>query len=331
MARRDTPRAQLDLFAPARPADPLAEVYADARRVADALPLGLRFGTSSWAFPGWEGIVYRDRYTESELAHEGLREYAQHPLLSCVGVDRGYYAPIPAADLARYATQLPDGYPCLMKAPASVTSMTLPHGPRGADAKPNPDFLSPERFADEVLAPIREARFEPHVGAVLLELPPVTRALRLAPRDFARRLDALVATVPDDIPLAVELRDRALVSDDYVDVLRRRRVAHVYNYWTAMPPIAEQRRMVPLDALPFVVARLLLRPGTRYEERKEAFKPFDRLVDPDPTMRAEVVALVREAIEAAIPAYVLVNNKAEGSSPLTVREIAALYASGSAR
>ncbi len=328
MARRDTPRAQLDLFAPARPEDPLAEVYADARRVADALPVGLRFGTSSWAFPGWEGIVYSDRYTESELAHEGLREYAQHPLLGCVGVDRGYYAPIPAADLARYAEQLPEGFPCLMKAPASVTSMALSRGP---DARVNPDFLSPSRFADEVLAPIREARFERHVGAVILELPPVSRALRLPPRDFARRLDALVETVPDDIPLAVELRDPALVTDAYVDVLRRRRVAHVYNYWTAMPSIAEQRRMVPVTAGPFVVARLLLRPGTRYEERREAFKPFDRLVDPDPVMRAEVVELAREAIEAAIPAYVLVNNKAEGSSPLTIREVAALYASGSAR
>ena len=35
-------------------------------------------------------------------------------------------------------------------------------------------------------------------------------------------------------------------------------------------------------------------------------------------MRAQVADLVAEAVGRAIPAYVLVNNKAEGSAPLTV-------------
>ena len=64
----------------------LETAHTDARSLAARLPQGLHFGTSSWSFPGWAGIVYSARRTESELAREGLREYATHPLLTTVGI-----------------------------------------------------------------------------------------------------------------------------------------------------------------------------------------------------------------------------------------------------
>ena len=39
-------------------------------------------------------------------------------------------------------------------------------------------------------------------------------------------------------------------------------------------------------------------------------------------MRQDVVKLVRAALDRDMECYVLVNNKAEGSSPLTVRALA---------
>ena len=54
------------------------------------------------------------------------------------------------------------------------------------------------------------------------------------------------------------------------------------------------------------------------EEMKEAYAPFDRIVEPQPEMRADVAALI-EATRGVCELYVLVNNKVEGSSPLTVR------------
>jgi hypothetical protein len=50
--------------------------------------------------------------------------------------------------------------------------------------------------------------------------------------------------------------------------------------------------------------------------------PFSRLTDRDDEMRSQVVALARMAIDAGIPVSVLVNNKAEGCSPLTIRALA---------
>jgi uncharacterized protein YecE (DUF72 family) len=89
---------------------------------------------------------------------------------------------------------------------------------------------------------------------------------------------------------------------------------------------AEQEEAVPLTTAPFAVIRLLLAPGTRYNDRREEFSPFDKLVAPDPVMRRQVVALARRGASLGRDVFVLVNNKAEGCSPLTVRALAEMLA-----
>ena len=79
---------------------------------------------------------------------------------------------------------------------------------------------------------------------------------------------------------------------------------------------------MPPEAGPFTVVRLLLRPGTWYEDQRDRFKPFDRLVEPDEGMRADVVSVARRALSRGRRVFILVNNKAEGSSPLTVMGLA---------
>ena len=45
-------------------------------------------------------------------------------------------------------------------------------------------------------------------------------------------------------------------------------------------------------------------------------------------MRRQVVSLARAAADTGIPVSVLVNNKTEGCSPLTIRALAELLGSG---
>ena len=96
--------SQLPLFGEAdsrprvRGVDPSPIHQALARK----LPKNLFLGCSSWSFPGWEGLVYEDRGTKTELARHGLAAYAAHPLLTSVGIDRTYYAPLSAAEFADY-------------------------------------------------------------------------------------------------------------------------------------------------------------------------------------------------------------------------------------
>lgn len=292
-------------------AERLEREHAEAAAIAARLPRGIFFGTSTWSFPGWAGIVYSRKATTAELAREGLAEYARHPLLTTVGIDRGYYGPIPAKDLDRYASQLPPGFPCCAKAPEAVT------------AAESPDFLNPRRFVEEMVGPFRD-RFRDHSGPFIVQFPPAPR--NTAPERFAEELGRFLEALPKEARYAVELRDPALLTPPYRDALAAAGAAHVYNYATAMPMPAEQARTVPLGAAPFAVVRLLLRPGTRYEERREEFLPFDRIVDENRQMRGEVVLLSRQALALGREVYVLVNNKAEGCSPLTIRGLAEMLA-----
>ncbi|MEW6321956.1 MAG: DUF72 domain-containing protein [Acidobacteriota bacterium] len=314
--------SQLSLFETEAPDDGYAsEVeasHAEARTLAAALPATLYFGTSSWSFPGWAGLVYRARRSATALARNGLSEYARHPLLRTVGIDRSYYAPIPVDDLRHYAAQLPPGFRCCAKVPASVTAYA--HRSAGR-SELNPGFLSLERLHADVLEPFAVA-FRDHTGPFILEFPPFPRDLSLEPAAFADRLGRFLAGVPRDFEYAVEIRDRRLLTSAYLAVIREHGVAHTFNYWSAMPMPAEQAEVVAPEQMPFAVVRLLLRPGTWYEDQRDRFQPFNRLVEPDEAMRADVVDVVGRALRRGGRAYVLVNNKAEGSSPLTVMALA---------
>jgi len=315
---------QLALFDTAAPTPPdpaasqLDRVHAEARAIAARLPAGVAFGTSSWAFPGWKGLVYSGARAQAALSRDGLREYSRHPLLTTVGVDRSYYAPIPVDDLRAYASQLPTGFRCCLKAPAAVTALAL--GAPGQQTL-NPDFLSVDRLIDDLLNPCALA-FAAHTGPIILEFPPFPRQQRLEPAAFLERLDAFAAVLPREFTYAVELRDARLLTPTYRQVLARHGLAHTYNYWSAMPMPGAQAVVIPPEDPPFAVVRLLLRPGTWYEDQRDRFKPFNRLVEPDEAMRADVVAVTRRVLARGKPAFILVNNKAEGSSPLTVMELA---------
>ena len=244
---------------PAADVPRLEQAYREARDVATRLPASMRFGTSSWSFPGWKGIVYERDLPQTSLSREGLREYARHPLLRTVGIDRSYYAPIPIDDLKRYADQLPAGFPCCMKAPAGVTATFV--GGRGAPLEPNPAFLSAGRFIEEVLEPCALV-FRGHTGPFIFECPALPRE---APPDaamFIDKLDAMFDRLPRAFRYAVELRDRSRLTAEYGQVLRRHGVAHTYNYWSDMPMPLRQADTVGPGTAPFVVIRLLLRPGT---------------------------------------------------------------------
>jgi len=315
---------QLGLFdRPEEPAaSPIARMQQELEPIRGRLPSKVRLGTSSWTFPGWAGLVYHRRYpNQHAFLRDSLREYALHPLMRTVGVDRGYYAPVSEEDLAQYASQLPDDFRAAMKVWQRVTMPGYPRHPRyGADAgTQNPDFLDPEVFAKAVHEPARRA-FRRYMGPWIIEVAPSPSPLD--PAWFCEKLDSFLAAAPGDFPFAVELRDRKLLTAQYVRTLRKHGASHVFNYWSRMPGLADQMRVDGLLESPLLVVRLLLPPGARYADLKERYAPFDRLVAPQPEMRKDVVRLVRAALERDMECYVLVNNKAEGSSPKTVQALA---------
>jgi uncharacterized protein YecE (DUF72 family) len=278
------------------------------------LPAELRLGTSSWSFPGWEGLVYDRPARQDQLAKEGLAAYAEHPLLRTVGIDRTYYAPIDAATYARYAASVPADFRFLAKAGQAVVNPLTKTGD-------NPTFLDAAYALEQVVAPFVEGLGE-KAGPLLFQFPPLDLGLLGGAEAFVERLHRFLQALPRGPHYAVELRTKAALRPSYREALRDVGASHCLNEHPSMPGVEEQARQA-YDALgPALVVRWMLARGHHYQSAREAFAPFDRVVLEDSAARAGIAEAVVGALRSTRPAYVVVNNKAEGCSPLSVSALA---------
>lgn len=290
--------------------------------LADRIPTGIHFGTSSWTYPGWTGLVYESEYPATGATARMLGEYSRWPLFRTVGIDSFFYRPASPRTLQSYADVLPEGFPCLAKVWERITAHTFAN-PRDKArwGQRNPDWLNADLFLNEVLGPMQE-HFAGHLGPLIFEFQAISKKNGIGPAEFAGHLDDFFAKLPTGARYAVEIRNPEFLDDAYLAVLREHQVAHVFNSWSRMPAIGEQLLMHDAITAPFIVSRVLLRPGRTYAEAVDAFAPYDRVQDENPTLRADIAALARAALELRIPAYLLVNNRAEGSAPLTIAAVA---------
>jgi uncharacterized protein YecE (DUF72 family) len=289
------------------------------------LPENLYLGTSSWAFPGWAGLVY-DRVASQEiLAHEGLAAYAAHPLLRAVGIDRTYYAPLPAADFDAYRQAVPEGFRFLVKAHQLCTLPFVRSGPAEKNrSKKNPLFLDSGYAADEVVRPFMEGLRE-KAGVLVFQFSPLQAASVGGPDEFVQRLERFLGLLPRGPLYAVELRSPALATPPYFQALGGLGAAHCFNVHPTMPGLARQERLAqsaPSERFPALVVRWMLRRDQGYEGARDRFSPFDRLVEEDAEARSTIARMALEAVRAGRPAFVIANNKAEGSAPLTIFRLA---------
>jgi len=319
------PPRQQQLFGDSEEEPPVLPATADPDLVAlaERLPATLRLGTSSWSFPGWRGIVYAPGSRPQELARHGLHAYAQHPLLRAVSIDRTFYGPLQAQDFAAYAAAVPNDFRFLVKAMGHCTSPFTPsHGSRTRQA--NPHYLDESFAIDRVIAPAVEGLGE-LLGTMLFQFSPQQAAITKKPERFAERLTQFLGALPRGLNYAVELRDAALMTQPYFDALAATGVHHCYSIHPRMPSIERQRELAPSTGPVF--ARWMLQPPLNYQQAKEQFTPFANLAAEDPARRGQLQELCADAILQGANVMVTVNNKAEGSAPLSVFALAQAIAS----
>ncbi len=289
--------------------------------LARRLPGGIRFGSSSWTYPGWCGLIYASRYPVSGATAAMLAEYARWPLFGTVGIDSTFYRPPTAEMLRQYAAVLPPGFPCVSKVWDRITIHTYGRSHPAEAGQRNADFLNAQLFCDAILD-VYHTEFAGHAGPHVFEFQAIPRAARLGPQEFAERLDRFLEQLPRGARYAVEVRNPAFLVPAYFAVLRQHDVAHVFNSWTHMPSIGEQLDLADSLTAPFMVCRALLRPGRMDADARVAFEPFDRLQSVEEGVRRDIVRLVKATVALDGDGFVLVNNRLEGCAPLTIEALA---------
>lgn len=293
----------------------------DVRRLAEALPPVVRLGTSSWSFPGWKGLVWDREADERTLARRGLAAYARHPLFGAVGVDRSYYAPLPASAFREMAAVVPQAFRFVVKAAERTTvAVFADHARHGAwRGRPNPHFLDAAWATDQVVAPAVEG-LGTTVGPIVFQFPPgrVDDAATLI-----ERLHRFLGALPSGPTYAVEVRSRALCSPLLADALADARAVPCLTVHPTMPSLRVQAATLASALQGTLVVRWMLGHGQAYEAARERYAPFDRLIDEDPASRRAIAELAVRGARRRQPVFVTVNNKAEGSAPRSIVALAA--------
>lgn len=313
------------LTAPARP---------EWVELAKHLDPRIHFGTSSWYFPGWTGLVWGRDYAQSTLSRRGLTAYSRHPLLRCVSLDRSFYRPLEAATYAELAAQVAPGFRFVVKAPSMVTDATVRDADSGRAMQPNPLFLDPSSAVDLFVRPALQG-MGAALGVLVFQLSPLTLPWLNHPGNLLDRLDAMLAAVRGALaqtpwrPLvALEVRDGELLTPALAALLKRHEARYCLGLHDRMPPIEAQLPVLRALWPGPLVCRWNLHRGLKYEQARQRFEPFDRLQAPDPDTRRVLAKVVAATAAAGHPVFVTINNKAEGSAPLSVFELAKAVLAG---
>ncbi|MBL8619391.1 MAG: DUF72 domain-containing protein [Deltaproteobacteria bacterium] len=313
------PPPQQPLFgAPAGPAP--APPDPALATLAGRLPARLRMGTSSWAFPGWAGLVWDRAWPEEALSAAGLPAYAQHPLLRAVSLSKAHYALQRADQLKALVAETPADLRLLVKAHEDLTLGRFPpHARYGARrGQRNPRFLDAAWATEAVVGPTVEG-LGPRLGCLLFQLAPQDDD-SLGER-VIDRLHRFIDALPRGPTYAVEVRNRGLLGPALRAALEAAGAAPCISVHPTLPGVDVQERILGRRGGPLIL-RWMLRPDQRYASAKSAWAPFSSLAAPDQQTRQAVTRLTVARLRADDDVLIIVGNHAEGSAPLSVLGLA---------
>lgn len=299
------------------------------KSVALSLPEEVQLGSSSWAHPFWRGQIYHREYrSDKDFNLNSLSEFAASGLFSSVEIDSSFYAPPRTEVLEQYAALVPETFRFAAKIWERLSIPVFPDMRRyGKDAgKENASFLDPSLFLEKVLPPFQAPEFRKKFAAFLLQFPPINTEYGTS-RTFLSRLEAFCAAIPSDISLAIEIRNGAMLTPAYLEILNRYRVSHCFNQWSSMLPVLEQMKLVAasggLEAR-FMYARMITPLHMSFDRAGKLFEPFTELKQRDSGARQDLIRLARRAVQRGVPVFMFLNNRFEGNTPASAREIRSL-------
>jgi uncharacterized protein YecE (DUF72 family) len=281
---------------------------------------GIYFGSSSWKYPGWNGVIYTRTYPSKKVFdQECLSEYSR--VFPTVCADFALYDFPDPEKMEVIHDQTAHDFAVSLKVTDRITIKRYPNLPRhGASAgKENPDFLNVQLFQDAFLQPLESLKKKR--GIVIFEFSTFHADSGVSYDRYITLLDGFLSRLPKGYEYAVELRNREFLTADYLKMLESHGVAHVLNNWTRMPPILEQIQLAGILTARFSVARALLKPGRTYQEAVELFQPYDAVREQNPELRLGLVEAARRCIDEGKRLYAYVNNRAEGNAPKTIEAI----------
>lgn len=285
----------------------------DPKSVFRLAARGLFLGTSSWKYRGWEGMLYSPFSSEALFQRSSLKQYCNS--LPTVGVDFTYYT-WPLAEMVSYLMEsTPENFRLCPKVTKRITLYQFPDLPVYGKwaGKLNPDFLQRSLFEENFLLPLKPLKSR--LGVVIFDIPNL-------PPEKVPDLIAFFQTLPTDMSFAVEFREPMNQEDQVRRALIQGGVNLAFTVSSGLNSLERQIEIWKDEGgegqKTAIVVLGLLNPSLTSEEANLRYHPFDCLKEPLHSVRQQMVELGNYAMNQERKAYILIQNKLEGSAPITI-------------
>jgi len=254
----------------------------------------LVLGSCSFTAEGWEKTFYPPGLKASGY----LGYYAEQ--FKSVEVDATFYR-IPSEKTVRgWFAQTPEDFTFACKVPQTITH-----------EKCLVDCDGELNAFVNVMSVLQK-----RLGPMLFQFPYFNKKVFPRPQEFFERLRGFLPKLPEGFQFALEIRNKAWVGPELLDLLREHKVAFtlIDHPWMARP--TELIRKVDVVTSDFVYVRML---GDRYAI-EEVTKTWDKTVVDRSRELEEWSGVVDALLSRGLKVYTYVNNHFAGHSPETIRQ-----------
>ncbi len=278
----------------------------------------LRFGTCSWKYDSWRGIIYSD---ENNINF--LKEYSAH--FSTVEIDQWFWSLFPPKKVVLpdyktvedYKNSVPGDFLFTIKVPNSLTLTHFYNRNKNEPLIVNPYFLSVNLF-EEFLNTLRP--LEKNIGCLIFQFEYLNKQKMKSSSLFQERMNDFLSNIPEGVPpIGIEIRNPNYLNKNYFKFLDSLNLFHVFLEGYFMPPITEVYEKNK-DYIKNISVIRLHGPDRKGIE-KIANNNWNKIYIDRVKEISAIVQMIKELETNEVDLFVNVNNHFEGSAPLTIERI----------
>lgn len=277
----------------------------------------IRFGTCSWKYESWKGLVYPE---EEEFNY--LEEYSKH--FNTVEIDQWFWSlfqpskiVLPNKDLIKkYKTSVPENFLFTIKVPNSVTLTHYYSSSKNDQLISNPHFLSINIYNEfiNILEPIKN-----QIGCLIFQFEYLNKQKMNSLVEFQNRFSDFYSNLDKHFPIGIEIRNPNYLTKNFFAFLKDLKIVPVLLEGYYMPPVIETFNKFKEYFTGTIIFRLHGPDRKNIEHISKGI--WNQIyIDREEELKG-LSKIFKEFLTKDVDLFINVNNHFEGSPPLTIQKI----------
>lgn len=277
----------------------------------------LTFGTCSWKYDSWKGLVYPESGVFDPLEH-----YSKH--YQAVEVDQWFWSlfknnkvKLPDPKLVQqYSEAVPPGFTFGIKVPNSITLTHYYTNNRQEPLLANPNFLSVE-LMKKFLGTLQS--LDSDNTLLMFQFEYLNKKKMSGVSQFIEQFGNFCHQLPAGYNYCVESRNPNYLTKTYFEFLQQQNLHHVFLHGYYMPPAYKLFKQVKKHLTDTCIIRL--HGSDRKGMEQLTRKNWHERVAPKEEELNQLAAMFHELQQLETTTFVFVNNHFEGSAPRTITRL----------